>query len=292
MTHDLSRVCDLIAQPAGTELLYLLRDIYFDRPWSEHAGSNELVAMARGASLVTGGSGAARLTPLGYLVGNVAKEYCNWLDAGRTIPEQIPPAELFDGKDVLDIGCSFGRFLWEFQRSARSVTGIELQEAFAVLGAALAKQEGIAPPRIVVGSADALPDHFSGASFDFVFSRLVLTHVSLRTALPQLMAVLRPGGRFWIQVESYRVGLGNLATALRARNVRGSTFAALGVANTALFSTVGRQVSIRSSGRMHSKHQPVYPTAAAWRRALLAAGAGRCQADYHGPYSLVVTGTR
>jgi SAM-dependent methyltransferase len=294
MPPDLSRVCQLMAQPSGTDLLYLLRDIYYGRSSVARDNSGELLEMAAHGGLVDNHRQAAlRLTALGYLVGYVAKEYCNWLDRGRIMPESaIPPPAMFEGKDVLDIGCSFGRFLWEFQRSARSVTGIDLQPEFAVLGAALAKREGIVPPRIVTGSATALADHFNDESFDFVFSRLMMTHVPLRHALPQLMRVLRTGGSFWIQIESFREGLDKFGRALQSRNVRASAFGALGVANAVLFSTIRLQLSVRSSGRMHSKHQPVYPTAAAWRRALQSHGARECRAEFRSPFSLVVTGTK
>jgi SAM-dependent methyltransferase len=254
----------------------------------------ELLEMAQRASLVDGGGRTPRLTPRGYLVGNVAKEYCNWLDAGRTIPEQVPARELFAGKDVLDVGCSYGRWLWEFQKhGARSVTGIELQPEFTVLGRALARLEGLEPPSIAVGSVEALSDHFPDSSFDFVFSRLVLTHVPLRRALPPFVRVLRPGGTFWIQIESFLAGVVRIGRELNSGTLRGAAFAAFGVANAVLFSMLGTQVSVRSPGRrMHSKHQPVYPIAAAWRRALEQSGARDCRTEFRNHYSLVVTGTR
>jgi SAM-dependent methyltransferase len=109
------------------------------------------------------------LTAPGYLVGNIAKEYCNWLDNDRAMPPPRPSNELIADKDILDLGCSIGRWLWEFQPHAKSVTGLELRREYIEIGKALAEREKITPPPILHGCIEELDHIFSSESADFIF---------------------------------------------------------------------------------------------------------------------------
>jgi SAM-dependent methyltransferase len=266
---DLSEVCRVIATTDGDPLLRFMRDVYTaggSRP------KDQLPAMRLAAelALVEASDDRVRLTDLGYLVGNVAKEYCNWIDHGRRMPPPRPNDAMVAGKDVLDLGCSFGRWLWEFQPLARSVVGVESQQAYIDLGGALARREGIPAPRLICGSAEELHRLVPELSCDFVFSRLVFNHVRIRPTLGHVVRTLRPGGTVWFQVERIKTPIDALLSG--ERRLRTRAFAAFGVANTLLCMATGRQAAVRMPGRMHSVHSPAYPTLGWWRRTLAAAG--------------------
>lgn len=224
------------------------------------------ISTAEELGLLKTGSGWPVMTPAGFLVGNVAKEYCYFVDNGRKLPSPRPPAELFAGKDVLDVGCSFGLWLWEFQRAARSTMGIEAQEEYAVLGRALSVREGLDNPNIVAGRAEGLKEMVKPQSFDFVFSRLVLNYVKIRPVVAMMVDALRPGGTLWIQVDPARL----LPRGLFLRNMswRQKGFLMLEVLNLPICSLTGHQLSVPSRGRMHARHQPANPPIWWWRNEL------------------------
>lgn len=208
--------------------------------------------------------GKPEFTSAGFLVGNVAKEYCYFVEQGRRLPPPVPPSEMFSGKDVLDVGCSFGRWLWGFQKEARSALGIEAQEEYVVLGRALSLREGYSNPNISVGSAESLDALVKPDSFDFVFSRLVLNYVNVRPVLRKMAAALRRRGTIWIQVESPTL-LPRWLLAPRG-SIRRKGFVMLAALNLPYCLLTGSQVSVSSKGRMHGKHNPVYLPVWWWRR--------------------------
>jgi SAM-dependent methyltransferase len=240
--------------------------------------------------LVVPAGDGVRLTDLGYLVGNVAKEYCNWIDHGRHMPPPFPPDSLVTGKDVVDIGCSFGRWLWKFQPLARSVVGVENQHAYIDLGGALAAREGVPAPRMLWGSAEDLGRLVPDASCDLVFSRLMFNHVRVRPTLSLVVRTLRPGGMLWLQVERIRMPLNMLVFG--EKRLRTRAFAAFGLVNTLLCLATGKQAALTIPGRMHSVYSSVYPTIGWWRRSLAASGLNDVRVEDVAPYGATFSARR
>lgn len=258
-----SSVCDVIRGPRGTDFLEVMRRIYA-------ADGLAAIPAAATRALADQGVGLGVLVPRGegfvlsgpgYLLGNVAKEYCNWLDHGRRMPPPRPPEEFIRNKDVLDLGCSIGRWLWEFQATARSVTGIELRPEYIELGRALAQRENIPPPQILTGSIERVDEHVPPQSMDFVFCRLAINHVAIRKVLDNVVEVLRPGGVVWLEAESFKCGWQKLR---QARGVRGIAYTAFGIANSLVCTATGRQITVSCRGRHQTAHKVAYPSRGWW----------------------------
>ena len=106
------------------------------------------------------------------------------------------------GDRVLDVGAGFGRHVFECaRRGARSVAldyaADEVIQTRHTLGAML--EAGEIPPEgslgVLRGDATKLP--FEDGSFDVVITSEVLEHIQDdRTAIAEMVRVLRPGGRF------------------------------------------------------------------------------------------------
>ena len=269
--EELEPVCAAVAGPDGACLLRFLRDIYHQRPAPAYeAYSEATVAQTLRLGLIDQPRPPFALTSAGYLVGNVAKEYHNWIDSGRRMPPPRPPDELIAGRDVLDLGCSFGRWIWEFSRQARSVVGLEFQPEYVQLGRALAACEGLPPPDIRVGSAEDLDRYFPQACFDFVFCRLMLNHVAIRSTLGRIAGVLRSGGTLWVQVESLGSAVQKLLHG--ERRWRSRAFAGFALINSLVCMATNHQLNLRVQGRMHSAHRPAYPSTRWWQKAAAAEG--------------------
>lgn len=268
MHPRIPEVCDALLQPDGEPLLRLLAAIYRGDSFDALLQSTDprILRLASSLQLVEQSDHSLELTDPGYLVGNVAKEFCNWLDSGRRMPPPRPPDDLLVGRDLLDLGCSFGRWLWEFQSVARSVVGVEMQPEYLELGRALAQRTGITPPKIHCGSAEELERFIAPSSLDFVFSRLMFNHVRIKSTLRKVAATLRKGGIFWLQVETLSLAINNFLRG--ERRLRSKLFAAFGVVNSLVCLATGRQLSLKAGGRMHSVHRPAYPTLGWWKSAL------------------------
>jgi len=284
MHKNIPYVCDAICEPSGGQLLGLLASIYEGvhdeellQKESEREGESALEQATNLGLVKPHKKGQLILTAPGYLVANVAKEYIHWINNNRQMPPPYPPDDLIKGMDVLDLGCSFGRWLWQFQKNAKSVVGLEMQEEYIELGRALAKRECIPCPEIRQGSVEELSSHVADNSVDFVFIRLVLNHVNVGKTLLQIANVLRSGGIVWAQVESFSSPFRSFLRRDKGRELRGKVFAAFSIMNSIVFMTTHRQMSLRIHGRMHSTHKPVYPTLKAWRAAF--SRVGLC--DFH-----------
>lgn len=275
--HDgLYRVCDTIRGPSGDQLLRLLASVY------EGIHDKKLLQKELGKSVLEKGSDFGLLKPYrndqviltsqGYLVGNVAKEYIHWIKNDRLMPPPHPPDDFIKGKDVLDLGCSFGRWLWRFQKTAKSAVGLEMQQEYIELGRALAQREGIPCPEIRQGSVEELDSNIADNSVDFVFIRLVLNHVFVAKTLMQIANVLRPSGILWAQVEPLSHPFRSFLRRNKGRELRHKIFTVFSIVNSIVFMTTHRQMSLQIQGRMHSAHKPVYPTLKAWKTAFSRVG--------------------
>ncbi len=265
-TATLTEIQEAIMPPTGDVLLRFLRDAYYGQQ-GEHSTDAypvEIALKARELGLIGQGDKRHTLTNQGYIVGNVAKEYCNWVDHGRNMPTPKPPQSMIEGKDVLDLGCSFGRWLWEFQRTANSVVGLELQPEYVELGSALARCEGIEPPTIHNSGVEDLNQYIAPDSIDFVFSRLVFNHVNIHITLPKVAKVLRKGGMIWVQVETFRCAFRRIFEG--ELRVRSRVLGAFAICNSIGCNLTGRQMNLPVKGRMHASHRVAYPTLGWWKR--------------------------
>lgn len=272
MNCHIPAICEAIRRPGGTDLLYLLRAVYKADYIYADSVPEALVQKAIELGAVTHRGKHLALTDAGYLIGNVAKEYCNWLDNGRRMPPPRPDDASLTGKIVLDLGCSYGRWLWEFQRIARSVVGIEFQPEYPLLGAALAEVEGIHAPAIHIGSAEDVDKYIAPESIDVVFTRLMFNHVHIRSTMAKIAGVIKPGGLIWVQVEPFNKLWCQFLKRKPGREVRHKIFNGFALLNSLIYSCTGRQMQISVRGRMHARHKPAYPTRAAWRRTLQSVG--------------------
>ena len=266
MRPEIAAACEMIAGRDCDPFLRLMRCVYFgecEAAWKE---SETLVNRAEKLGLLKTDQRRLTLTSAGYLVGNVAKEYCNYVEQGRQVVAPKPPVEFFSGKDVLDLGCSFGRWLWEFQRQARSATGIEMQLEYIQLGAALARREGAPMPHLIQDSIENLDRHIAPQSMDLAFSRLVFNYVAIKPTVKKAVATLRPGGVFWLEVGPFAAMLSHLVDS--EPRLRSKVLAAFELVNSILCTATGRQMVLRVKGRMHSAHKMACPSLGWWRRTL------------------------
>jgi SAM-dependent methyltransferase len=95
------------------------------------------------------------------------------------------------GARVLDIGCGTGCYTRPFARRTRAnVVGLDVTVPLL----RRARQESPGNLRFAAGDASELP--FPSESFDAVVGNAVLHHLPLERSVPELIRVLKPGGRF------------------------------------------------------------------------------------------------
>jgi len=284
---------DTLLSPQGEPLLYFLRDAYYadaKRGGLRVDGPGDLRRMATLATdlglLEPRTTGVARLTPLGYELGNIGKEYCNWLDGGRSLPGPVRP-EHVAGLRVLDIGCGFGRFPITFARHGARVCGVDVQSDYLALSRVLARREGVRPPVVAVARAEALP--FSDGAFDVVHCRFVLNYVDVPAAIREIRRVLFPGGRLFLSAMTLGYLLNDLRRMSWWSNRRSVAWRRFAIANTLCLQTTGRQVRLRARGRLQESHSPTYPTHA-WMRAYLRRAGFAVEQDAAGTFQAVRAG--
>jgi SAM-dependent methyltransferase len=267
MDDRILAAAEVIEAPEGEAFLRFMSDAYHGiAQRNANGGAAQALATAERIGMVRNSGVGVTLTTPGFLVGNVAKEYCHYVDHGRTTAPPKPPPEIIAGKDVLDLGCSFGRSLWEFQRNARSAVGMEPQEEYIVLGRALSVREKVPAPKILAAAAEDLDKYFGAETLDVIFSRLVLNYVRIKPVLEKMIAALRPGGILWIQVDS-PCGLPGLFFAGNT-SLRRKGWTLLAMLNLPFCVLTGRQISVAAPGRMHERHSPAFLPLWWWRKTL------------------------
>jgi SAM-dependent methyltransferase len=130
------------------------------------------------------------------------------------IPDlRLPPGE---GRILLDIGCSWGRWSLAATRLGYRTIGIDPSLGAVMAARRIARQLGL-DMRHVVGDARYLP--FANQTIDVAFSYSVLQHFSrddVGAALAEAGRVLRPGGTSLMQMPT-RWGLRCLYHQARRR---------------------------------------------------------------------------
>jgi SAM-dependent methyltransferase len=123
----------------------------------------------------------------------------SWIE-GDELAQMLSSGAIDAGESVLDVGCSTG---WMLRRLPRSATahrvGVDVDVPALALGYRYAQLEGQAI-QFHACSAHALP--FESGAFDWVLCRNALTYMHQKTALREMMRVLRPGGRMFLRVEN------------------------------------------------------------------------------------------
>jgi 2-polyprenyl-3-methyl-5-hydroxy-6-metoxy-1,4-benzoquinol methylase len=137
------------------------------------------------------------------------------------IPELRLPDS--DGKLLLDVGCSWGRWCVAAARKNYNVVGIDPSLGAVLAAKRVTNQLGL-NIRFVVGDARYLP--FKAETFDQVFSYSVLQHFSkpdAKTALAAIKNVLKLGGKSLIQMPN-SIGIRSLQHQINRGFSEGADF--------------------------------------------------------------------
>jgi 2-polyprenyl-3-methyl-5-hydroxy-6-metoxy-1,4-benzoquinol methylase len=104
-------------------------------------------------------------------------------------------SELFEGRDVLDLGCGWGgRPIRWLEVGANSVLGVDVSEWQISRARAFAEEKGQYGARFEVGTGEAIPS--DDDSFDLVVMNDVMEHViNPEQVVAECHRVLRSGGR-------------------------------------------------------------------------------------------------
>jgi ubiquinone/menaquinone biosynthesis C-methylase UbiE len=98
------------------------------------------------------------------------------------------------GLRILDFGCGTAGTSFQLQARGAVVTGIDLSVARIIEGKGwYSRPENRREPDFAVSAGEYLP--FNDETFDAVFGKQILHHVVLETALPEIVRVLKRGGK-------------------------------------------------------------------------------------------------
>lgn len=112
---------------------------------------------------------------------------------------------LLQNKVGLDVGCGFGRHLYQAAHHCSMIVGVDLSQA---IDAAYKNTQHLPNAHLVQGNIYALP--FAEASFDFLYSLGVLHHLpDPLLGLQRLVPLLRPSGLCFVWLYSKRRRLVN-----------------------------------------------------------------------------------
>ena len=118
----------------------------------------------------------------------------------------------FEGR-ALDFGCGLGRLTQALGRRFAAVVGVDISQSMIDRARSVQTPAGVS---FVVNRSSDL-GCFDDSSFDFIYSNLVLQHVSndlQRSYLVEFCRILTPGGLAVIQVPSLRRGLKGTVLAM------------------------------------------------------------------------------
>lgn len=95
------------------------------------------------------------------------------------------------GSLVLDVGCGTGSYTeWLARWTRATVVASDLTPAL------LERARGSLPDNVQLTGADAAQLPFADETFDAVVGNAILHHLPLERAVPEMLRVLKPGGRF------------------------------------------------------------------------------------------------
>ena len=133
--------------------------------------------------------------------GDLTKLYGQPQDVLREFGTFRIPDDFFAGKRVLDAGCGMGRWSWcALQKGVQEIRGFDLHE-----GIECAKRLCAGDPRAAFVKGNIFEPPFPAANFDSVMSIGVIHHTGdTRRAFASLAKLVKPGGRFFVQVYRTR----------------------------------------------------------------------------------------
>jgi len=110
------------------------------------------------------------------------------------------------GQNLIDLGCGNGRDALYFCHSLIDVTAVDQSD----IGITMIRD--VEPEKIncVCGDITKLSSFLDESSFDNAYSRFsihALTEAQQRDLLKEVSAVLKPGGKFWIEVRGVKDNL-------------------------------------------------------------------------------------
>jgi SAM-dependent methyltransferase len=181
--------------------------------WAEGcAAGNVSSAVVGDASLHRHGLVAAdgSLTALGQTVRYHLDEY-RWQQGRKGLDGVLELSALGPTARVLDVGCGAGQTLRRLDPDRPvELFGVDTDPVALALGSQLAQVEGI-ELCLAGAAATALP--FRDAAFDLVLTRVALNYMQQRSALREMVRVLRPRGFLFCRVERIWHDLSLLRTA-------------------------------------------------------------------------------
>ncbi|UAB91724.1 class I SAM-dependent methyltransferase (plasmid) [Ruegeria sp. SCSIO 43209] len=250
----------------GDDLIRFMHDLALGKASEDHGAESR----AKARELEWVGSDGHR-TELGICAEDSCREYQFWTERQRALPfEGVAPQlaiERFRGRRVLEIGSGMGTNLMSFALQGAKVMGVEPIEAYVQMGAIFCEREGMDPPEVQQGSAEALP--FDDGEFDLVLCVSAHQYFDLAPAFAEINRVLASsgeaiiiGGTLW----SYFFGtVAELPS--NPRKLKGLTITTL---NTLSYSWLGQRV-VPARNRF-STSRPIYPGRSAMTRMLRRAG--------------------
>ena len=176
---------------------------------------------------------------------------------------------------VLDVGCGAGQTLIA-SRLPREVVAIGMDPDLDALRMGRTLDRRL---RFVCALGERLP--FAAGTFDLVISRVALPYMRIRTALAEMSRVLRPGGRLWVVLHSFRMVAREMLDQLRAMRLKPVLHRMYVMGNGALMNAAGIEVRSPFNGRYES-----FQTGGAMRRELARAGFRDVSPDPRGFFAL------
>lgn len=203
----------------------------------------------------------------------------------RRYPVPTWPIPVGEGKLVVDIGCSWGRWSIAAARAGFRPIGVDVHLDALLAAARVSRQLG-ACASYVCGTADRLP--LKSASVDAVFSYSVLQHLERTKVFDvfrEMARVLRPGGRLLTQLPNRFGPFALLRQAKRGfRDGRPGTFEMRYWSRAQIRAAVEhaglRLVSIRADGFLTQNPQLAdLDLLSAWGKCVVLASHAGCSAS-------------
>jgi SAM-dependent methyltransferase len=176
---------------------------------------------------------------------------------------------------VLDVGCGAGQTLIA-SRLPREVVALGMDPDFEALRMGRTLDRRL---RFVCARGERLP--FASGTFDLVISRVALPYMRVRAALAEMARVLRPGGRIWIVLHSFRMVAREMLGQLKARRVKPVLHRLYVLCNGTLMNAFGVELRSPFNGRYES-----FQTVRAMRRELARLGFRDVARDARGFFAL------
>ncbi|MDP5087031.1 MAG: class I SAM-dependent methyltransferase [Yoonia sp.] len=210
-------------------------------------------------------------TATGIFVSDSCREYLFWQKRDRKLPFENTLAHLgravFKDKHVCEIGAGMGANLMSLATTNTKLCGVEPVDAYIVLGDIFREREGLEPIEIRIGGAEALP--FEADEVDLILLVSAHQYFDIHLALKEIARVLRPGGELILIGGTLWPYFTQIGRQVIAGKSSPKDFL-ITVTNTLSYMAFGRRIIPSRSG--FSTARPVYPTRAAMKRWMRAAG--------------------